>query len=281
MADKVKTYFRLLKLYALMDLKWFTQDTKLCLIVVASEWISSLSSILGIFLLAARFSGIGGMSADEVLWMLGFLSLGNGTLCMFFGSFNVHQISRRVGRGQVDHMLIQPIPLWMQLATEGFMPVSGSYQLVSGILITAIASARLGLAVTPLWLMQLILMVLAHVGIQMGLSFFAAASAFYKPVACEEISSIVSDLMLTLARYPLSGMPVWLIELLITAVPAGLLAWLPSMILLHKVPAGPMTFLPITVAAVAIALASYFFRKGLKTYAKTGSQRYRDMGFRN
>ena len=30
------------------------------------------------------------------------------------------------GRGQLDHTLIQPQPLWLALLTEGFMPFSGS-----------------------------------------------------------------------------------------------------------------------------------------------------------
>ena len=44
---------------------------------------------------------------------------------MFFG-YNVLTISRRLGRGQLDHTLVQPQPIWLSLLTEGFMPFSGS-----------------------------------------------------------------------------------------------------------------------------------------------------------
>lgn len=281
MAADVKLLLRLYALYARMDLRWFLQDFKNCVICILSDLLISISSVSGVFLLAMRFQGVGSMSADEVLFMLGFFTLSDGALFLLFGGGNVHQISRRVGRGQVDHMLMQPVPLPMQLLAEGFLPVSGGSGLIIGLVIVAYATSKLNLIVTPGWLAALILLVLARVGIDMGLSFLMASSAFYQPVACEEISSVGHDLLQTLGRYPLSGLPQALVGVLLTALPAGLMAWFPSLILLGKTPMNPSVWLPVCVAAALISLATTFFRKGLRHYEKTGSQRYRDMGHRN
>ena len=64
--------------------------------------------------------------------MLGYAALVRGLLDMGF-SYNVLHISRRIGRGQMDHTLVQPQPVWMGLLTEGFMPFSGSWSLFTGI----------------------------------------------------------------------------------------------------------------------------------------------------
>lgn len=85
------------------------------------------------------------MSRYEILFMLGYTSLMTWIYQAFCSSNNVGYISRRIGRGQVDHMLMQPLPLPVQLMTEGFIPFSGSSNLVSGAALLCIAVAKLGI----------------------------------------------------------------------------------------------------------------------------------------
>ena len=132
--------FRLWGLYARMDLGWLMQDLTSVVIVVLSEALQNLSSMAGVLLLSIRFGGVGGLKADEVLFMLGFYQLADGLGWMLFGNYNIIHLSRRIGRGQVDHMLMQPRPLWMQLVTEGFMPFSGCHGFLIGLLLTVIAT---------------------------------------------------------------------------------------------------------------------------------------------
>ncbi len=281
MADNLRQVGRHMALYARMDLRWFLQDMGVCLIVICSDFAMTIAGVTGVFLLAMRFQGVGAMSEWEVLFMLGFYTLAGGALFMLFGGSNIHQISRRIGRGQVDHMLMQPVPIWVQILGDGFMPTTGSSGLIMGFFITGYAAVKLQLAVTPLWLLKALLLVIANVGIEMGLSFLLASSAFYKPVTCEEISSVGHDLLVTIGKYPLSGLSPALITALCTVLPAGLMAWFPCLILLGKAPAGPALLLPLGVAAMLITLSTVTFKKGLRHYAQYSCNRYRDMGHRN
>lgn len=280
MVAKLKQLGRLYALYARMDLQWFTQDTTVCLLAIFSDLLSSIASISGIYLLSVRFAGVGGLSADEVLFMLGFFTLADGLTFMLSG-FNIGEISRRIGRGQVDHMLIQPLPLWMQIATEGFLPVSGNAGFLCGLVLLITAMVRLQLAVTLPWLALLVLYLVLRMVIILSINFLIGSSAFYKPAACEEISSLGNDLLKTIGKYPLSGMPGWLTGILTTVLPAGLMAWLPSLVLLHRLDAPLTLALPVAVAATFLLLAKYAFQKGMKYYVKYGSNRYRDMGHRS
>jgi ABC-2 type transport system permease protein len=264
-----------------MDLNWFLQDSVVCVIVILSELVSNIAGFSGVLLLALRFGGVGGLSADEVLFMLGFFQLADGFTYMMFGGFNILSISRRVGRSQLDHMLIQPRPLILQMLGEGFMPVSGSSAFWMGLVVTIVACARLHLAVSPLWVLAFILYVLCHAGIKLGESFLTGAGAFYKPVALEEISAQVIHLTSLLGKYPLAGLPGWALGALFTVFPAGLMAYLPALILLGKLGKSAYLALPVAVAAAFLTAATYFFRKGMRHYAQYSCNRYRDIGHRN
>ena len=181
MADEIRSLLKLLRLYARMDLNWMLQDFKSALIVMFAALINNLTAVSGILLLAVRFGGAGGLNADEVLLMLGFFELADGLCYMLFGNYNVLHISRRIGRGQVDHMLIQPRPLIVQLLTEGFMPFSGSSGFLFGLVLTVLAWSRLALPVMPIRLAFLLLYILCHILLVLGQSFLYGAAAFRSP----------------------------------------------------------------------------------------------------
>jgi len=280
MADKLRSVLRLQRLYGRMDLNWVLQDFRAALIVMIAELINNLTAVSGILLLAVRFGGAGGLTADEVLLMLGFFELADGLCYMLFGNYNVLHISRRVGRGQVDHMLIQPRPLVVQLLTEGFMPASGSGGFLLGLALTILAWARLGLAVTPLRLALLLGYILCHIVLTLGQSFLFGAVAFWSPVASEELSTLALDLNGQLGRFPLFGLPRWLLALLGTVLPVGLLAYLPSLALLGRVTGWPLA-LPALVAAGFALAALGCFRAGLRHYLQYSCNRYKGMGHRS
>ncbi|MBR4577827.1 MAG: ABC-2 family transporter protein [Clostridia bacterium] len=280
MADKIRSVLRLLRLYARMDLNWVLQDFKAALIVICAEIINNLTAVSGILLLAVRFGGAGGLTADEILLMLGFFELADGLCYMLFGGFNVLHISRRIGRGQLDHMLIQPRPLPVQLLTEGFMPVSGSGGFLIGILLTAAAWIRLQLAVTPLRLFLLLLYILCHILLTLGQSFLFGSAAFRNPAAGEELSTLILDLNGRLGRFPLFGLPRWLLGLLCTVLPVGLLAYLPSLALLGRL-SGLVLALPVCVATAFALAAAGCFRAGIRHYLQYSCNRYKGMGHRS
>ena len=283
MADKL-TFKKLLGLYALyarMDLDFLTRDPKVALMAIGADILSNISGVSAIFLLAWRFDGVGGMSRWEVLFMLGYVTCVTGLYQLFFAGNNTGHISRRIGRGQVDHMLIQPLPLAVQLLTEGFIPFTGCQNLFFGTGIMTWALAGMGKTIGVFWFFGLAGILTTSVFIIVGLSYLFSSLAFRWQAACEEISStVIDDLTGVLSNYPLSGMPLSIQWIMITAVPAGLLGWFPACVLLGKTPLGLPALYPLTVAAIIWVLALFAFRKGLRYYVKFGSNRYSPGGHR-
>ena len=183
----LKELFGLYRLYGRMDLQWFLQDSRNSLILLAVDVVLGVADLAGLMLLAVRFQGVGGFSAREVLFFLAFYETGNGFLTMLFCNYNVLNISRRVGRGQLDHMLIQPRPLAMQLLAEGFAPVSGCGKLLVGLAVLIVACVGLHMRITPVWVLMLMLYVICYGALQIGQSYLWGSLAFYIPAAFEEI----------------------------------------------------------------------------------------------
>lgn len=276
----VKRLLALWKLYAKMDIGWFMRDNKFCLLNILADVVSNITAISGVFLLSERFDGIGGMDRTQILFMLGYAVIIDGIFLLFLGMGNVGFISRRAGRGQIDHMIIQPLPFWMQLASEGFVPASGSGTLICGIGISLYAIAQLKIVVTPLWTGFFLINVLSSVIITLAISYIMGAMAFYAPVATEEASTTAIELIDRLKSYPLGGMPQIAKILLCTVLPVGLATWFPANVLLHQTPAGFPSLLTVFAALFFMTIASIFFKKGMKDYAKYGSTRYLDRGHR-
>lgn len=273
-----KRYFKLLGIYARMDLASLMRDRKFMAIVMTADVVSNISAVSGIFLLAWKFGGIGGMDRFEVLFMLAYGNIVMGFLNMM-GGCNALFPSRIIGRGQWEHMFIMPLPYGVQL-TVGIFPFTGSSTFLSGIglLIVALCNLEVGL---PWWWPGLLLVQLAaSMVIVVSLSYLLSSLAFYAPVQCEEISSTVIYSVEQTMTFPLSGMPKYIRYPLLTLFPAGLTAWFPTMILLGKRFTFE-TFYPAIFALLAAFTAAYFFRKGFRYYVKKGINRYVSGGHRS
>lgn len=279
MAASIRQLFKLWGIYAKMDLTWFLRDTKFCVLNIIADTVSSLASVSAVFLLAERFGNIGGMDRNQVLFMLGYASLVDGVILMFFRN-NVAWISRLIGRGQLDHRLIQPVPLWMQLATEGFIPVSGNSGLICGIGITAYAVSALDISPNIYWILGLVFSVLASVAVILSFSFISGSLAFYAPVAGEEVSTTAISFFGSLKTIPLGGLSMSAQTVLCTVLPIGLAAWFPANLLLGQPPSGFIAGLPIILTITMAIMASTLFKRGMKYYAKRGSIRYLARGHR-
>ena len=283
MADKVKMLFRLFKIYGKMDLMWFLRDTKYCLLQIITDLVTAGASMAGVFVLAERFGGFGGLTRDQLLFMLGYTMLSDGLFLLFFVGYNAGQISRTIGRGQLDHSMIQPVPLWMQLVTCGFSPLSGSSILLCGIGLTAFAAARLKLTVTAGWVMLLLLSMLASVILFLACIFLVSCIAFWAPVAAEESASLVHEMFGTLKRYPLGGMGAGWQAVFCTLLPVGIAGWFPSLWLMGESGGLQAPLIPLwtfVIASVFGLMAVLTFRKGMKHYATNGSPRYSSFGHR-
>ena len=269
----------MLAIYAKIYLMWLLRDTKYALAAIMADIISNLSMVSSVYLIAIRFGGIGGMSVDEVLFMMAYSTITTSIFILFGSGNNIH-ISRIIGRGQLEHMFMQPLTLKTQLLTSGFVPFTGSSNFIIGCILLMTAINRLQLQITLWWIIQLIIYILATMVIIVARAYLVSSAAFYAPVAAEEISSTAIEGTWQLSTFPLSGMPSFIQLPLLTILPEGLMAWFPSLCLLGKPPLNLTEYYPLAYALALALAASIIFRKGLRYYVQKGSNRYVPYGFR-
>lgn len=270
--------FRRLHIQAYLDFMSMTRDVRFFCVNMISDVVRSLSGVMAVFLLAERFDGIGTWDREQIVFMLGYGALVGGMLDMFFG-YNVLAISRRLGRGQLDHSLVQPQPLWMTMLTEGFMPFIGLFPVAAGAAIVGWSLQHIDVTLDPLWWVLFAVQLLASCTVVLAFSFLWGSLAFWSPVGAEEISSRVMRMSHQLKMFPLDGLSPWLVQVLLIAVPVGFVAWHPSRVLLGMPGATPWHG-PVFAASLALVTA-FVFRRGLEQYERTGSQRYLPFGHRN
>jgi len=280
MADKV-TIKRVLRLYGIsakMDLAWLLRDSKYAVVMIITDIIQNVGMVAGMFLIAARFGGIGGMSTDEVLFMTAYSSLITGII-MVFGASNNIMVSCIIGRGQMEHKFLQPLPLTIQMLTCSFLPFTGAGSFITGIVLMVISLGRLHLHITIFWLLSLLAYQIATLTIIVARSYLASSLTFYAP-STEDLSQTIMMDTWFLSTFPLSGMPKFIQFPLLTIMPEGLMAWFPALCLLGKPPMGFTAYYPMLFALVIAFIATYFFRKGMNYYVHKGSNRYVPWGFR-
>ncbi|OGO40403.1 MAG: hypothetical protein A2147_02465 [Chloroflexi bacterium RBG_16_57_8] len=260
-----------------MDVMWLLKDFNNFALYTVTDAAINVASVAGIWLIAARFNGIGGMGIYQVLFMLGYSLMVNGLISTFF-SFNVYFISRIIGRGQMDHVLIMPQPVWVTLLTEGFTPVSGSGVLLSGIGVTTFALSRIDNLVSVPFVIALVGCIGLSVIISLSFSFMWGSLAFYSPVGAEEVCTSAGSLS-WLSGFPLNGLESVSKYVMLSVLPIGLYAWFPSMALMGLSSSLNIALLAF-IALAYLSLVLFFFTRGLKHYVKNGSYRYLDRGHR-
>lgn len=275
----IKRTISLFAISAKLDLVWLLRDTKFALAAILADAISNISVVSSVYLIAFRFGGIGGMSVDEVLFMMAYSTIVTGIFILFGSGNNIH-ISRIIGRGQLEHSFMQPLTLRAQLLTSGFSPFTGSSNFIIGCALLLISIYKLHFRITIWWILLLVIYILSTMVIIIARSYLVSSAAFYAPVAAEEISSTAIDGTWQLSTFPLSGMPYFIQLPLLTILPEGLMAWFPSLCLLGKTPMNFSEYYPLIYALIIALAANYIFRRGLNYYVKKGSNRYTPRGFR-
>ena len=243
-----------------------------------TDFIWHSGAMLAPILVALRFGHIGPWPVAAIVFMLAYGTIVSSLLDAL--GDNTFFISRRIGRGQLDHYLVQPQPLWRILLTEGFTPLDFWPTLALGLALMAWSVTPLHVNVSAGWIGLLGVNLLASMVVQTAFLYAWGCLAFWAPRGAEEISSAASSLIGEMG-FPLDPVPRALRVVLVSAVPSGLLSWLPSRALLHIGGAGAVDAWLTPLAAIVLgAFALVLFRLGLRHYRHTGSMRYIDHGHR-
>ncbi len=238
-----------------------------------TDFIYHAGAFVAPLLVVIGFGHIGRWTVPALAFMLAYGTIVAGLLDLFEG---VWSLSHYVSRGEMDHFLLQPHPVWLSLLTKQFSPLWNWPVLVLGTSALSWSIGSLHLKPSPAWVGFLLINLVASVTVKSAYMNVWGSLAFWAPRGAERASSFAADLAGELT-YPLDTLPGSLKAALVSAVPTGLFAWLPSRALLGLGAPYEVWLTPLAATALT-CMAVILFRAGMRQYMKTGSRRYVGVG---
>jgi ABC-2 type transport system permease protein len=263
----MKRHFRLFALY-------FAQYFKVRLAYKADFFVAFFSSmaatVLGfgfVLVLFTKIPRLQGWSFYEILFLYAFSLVPLG----FFNvvSWNLYEFGDiYIIQGRFDRLLLRPVNTLFQVLFEKFR-IESLQEVVTGLLVLYLASARLGhhwAASDFLWFP---LMILSGAAIYLAVFLILTAVSFW----FEDRVGIVPPVfnMLTFGRYPLTIYNVFIQFLLSWIIPFGFASFYPTTHFLKRSEFSVYFYLVPAVAGSFFALACLVWNRGVRNYSSTGS----------
>ncbi len=246
------------------------------LVWMIGELVLAISSIVPSLAMAFALGHIGEWTQGDLVFLVGFVLTARG-LAQVIGGGNILMISRKIGRGQLDHNLLQPLPLWKSLIVEGFgsLDLIVSQLLGVGCLCWGLTYVAQGSAA---WWLALLANILSAAVLIICTQYLWGTLAFYAPQSAEEINTITDSAIGQLSILPLTDMMPFAKLVLSSVLPAGMIGAVPVFQLLHA--HGWALYATPLFAFIFAAITLLTFRQGLVHYGKYSISRYSSFGHR-
>jgi ABC-2 type transport system permease protein len=239
-------------------------------IMVVSGLVYQCTGFVFIWVVISRFQGLAGWSLGEVAFLYGIRLLAHGVYGLLF--YGLHRISNAVRRGELDRVLVRPLPALPQLLTER-ANVSGLGDLLGGVILFAVANTLVAVDWSAPAIAYLLLAVAGGCLVEAALRLAIGALAF-RFLEIGSLSFLVDQLISTFGNYPMriyGGAA----QLVLTFVlPVAFVAYFPASVLLGRT--GELSVHPALaygaplVGAVLYALAHRFWLGELRHYRSAG-----------
>jgi ABC-2 type transport system permease protein len=223
-------------------------------------------ALLAVVLL--KFGSIKGWSLAEAGYLYAVLTLSKAIYRTF--ASDVHHLEKYLVSGDLDGLLLRPIPVLLALMSQNVSFKIGEAVLGGSILFVSMqammAEGRLSWWAVPLTAVVVLTGSLLLFGI--GL---ATASAGFWITRIEELQNITEDAARTAVQYPITIYPKWMRVLLLSIIPVAFANYVPSLYILRG-EGGLWLVAAAAAAAIAVFGAGLaLWRFGMTRYQSTGS----------
>ncbi|WP_058302739.1 ABC transporter permease [Gorillibacterium timonense] len=238
-------------------------------------WLSSLlatlvnvSEFLMVAVVLAKFGGIQGWSLYEVGYLYSVISLSRVVYRSL--ASDVHNLDRYLVSGDLDQLLIRPLPLLLALMSQNFRIMLGEALQGGGILLYClyklIGSGQMDWIAVPLtlWIVLTGAMILFSIGL-------ATSTIGFWITKVDVLQTLTEDASRSAAQYPLTLYPKWLRSLFFTVIPVAFANYVPALYVLRHQYGLWVLFATTAVAVFCLTAALGFWRVGMSRYQSTGS----------
>lgn len=228
---------------------------------------SQISGILFLTIIFAQIPNLNGWSFYEMLFIYGFAQLPRGFDHLYADYIWI--FSRDVIiKGEFDRYLLRPLnPLFQVLAEEFQLDALG--EILTGIVIVAIAVVNLNISITILSVVSFIIVVIAGSVIYTSVKLFFASLAFWIKDSFQILNIVY--MFSDFTKYPMSIYSKGVQYLLNFIIPFAFTAFIPASFFLGKETFTYGVLGTCIVAIISLAIAYFTWLQGLKAYESSGN----------
>lgn len=237
------------------------------LMLITAYFLSTLTDILGIWVLFDRFKMIQGWSLSEVALLYGIMHMGFGISEATSKGFD--DFGEMVKRGDFDRVLLRPIGTLLQIATSRIQPMRMG-RFFQGLLVLLWGCSQLEMTLFSYKALLIVLSIMGTACLFTGLFILTATLCFWTTESLE-VMNIVTYGGVESGQYPLSIYKP-LFRLFFTfVVPLACVAYYPVSALLHHpdVPFFLGTASPL-FGIVFLWVSCRIWQCGVRRYRSTG-----------
>ncbi|MDQ1909826.1 ABC-2 family transporter protein [Paenibacillus sp. GD4] len=239
---------------------WFS--TLLAAIVNAMDFLL-------ISLVLWKFDRILGWSLYEIGYLYATIMLSKMLFRMFAN--DVHHLEKYLISGDLDGLLIRPLPILLTLMTQNFRLMPGEL-IQGGIILTLSLSHLLEIGQVSWWAIPLTILAVIPTGAVLLFAIGLGTVTFgFWMTRTSELQNVTEDAARTAVQYPLDLYPGWLKGILLTLVPTAMANYIPTLYVVRGM-YGWWVLPAVTAFAFVFLLLMYrFWQLGLTKYQSTGS----------
>ncbi len=237
------------------------------LIGLATSLAATVFALGFVLVLFSRIPRLAGWRFEEVLFLYGFSLIPFGLFNVL--SLNLYEFgSAHIIEGKFDRVLLRPVGSLFQVLFETFR-IESFHEVLTGLLVVAWASRRLGIHWGPLDISLLLFFGLCGGVIYVAVFLLLSSASFW----FEDRIGIHPPVwnMIAFGRYPLSIYSGYIQFFLSWIIPFGFASFYPSVRLLARAEFRNYAPLVPVVAAASLGLALFAWSRGVRRYASTGS----------
>lgn len=238
---------------------------------IFSSLMAAVINVMEFLLIAIilnKFGDIKGWSLYEIGFLYSALILSRAIYRTL--ASDVHHIERYLVNGELDQLLIRPIPVLLALMSQNFTILAA--EVLQGIVILTIClKGLIAQDQVTMWAVPLTgVMIVSGAFILFTIGLITSTVGFWV-TRIRDLQTITEDATRNAAQYPLVLYPNWMRMILLTVLPVGLVNYVPSLYILRGELGLWVIAAVVGFAAAFLWLGLRFWRLGLSRYQSTGS----------
>ncbi len=263
-------------MYALQLIRSFIRcSAQQALAYRANFWIDLFNAllnlaagVLGIQILFGQIQNLNGWDYPATLTLLGVYLIVSALRGLFIGPSleALAGLGQEIWSGSFDFTLLRPLDTQF-LVTFRYWRLFALFDLALGAAVLIAGVSHSAQTLSALQILAFLVALGAAVITVYAVLLAFTALVFWNPAM---LFTWVFDALFQLARYPVNIYPTWLRFLLTWIIPVGLVTTIPAQTLTRQVSLGLITA-SVTASLLLLALASWFFRRGMRRYASASS----------